>query len=168
MSAKVLLARIIYWFAGLKEDPHELFSRIGVEKDDEILEMGCAIGFHTFPLADLAEDGKVYAVDISEEFIDYMERKSKNEGYENIVPLCEDAEEIGLENEDLDKIVCFDTLHELEDPGNGLRDMLDHLRSNGLFLYRDPEISVEKILEYSERDLVYVEEIKRTHVFKKK
>ncbi len=167
MSAKVLLARIIYWFAGLKEDPHELFSRIGVEKDDEILDIGCAIGFHTFHLADLAEDGKVYAVDISEEFIDYMEKKSKDGCYENIVPLCEDAEEIGLEYKDLDKIVCFDTLHELEDPENGLREMLDHLRSNGLFLYRDPEISAETVLEYSEGKLVELFETKSVHVFKK-
>lgn len=167
MSAKVLLARILYWFTGLKEDPYELFSRIGVEEDDDILELGCAIGFHTFALADLAEDGKIYAVDISEEFITYIERKSKNEGYRNIVPICEDAEEIGLENKDLDKTVCFDTLHHLDDPEKGLREILDHLEPSGLFLYRDPELSAETVLEYSEGKLVELFETKKVHVFKK-
>ncbi|MEF8836102.1 MAG: class I SAM-dependent methyltransferase [Candidatus Thermoplasmatota archaeon] len=168
MSPKLLLARLAYWLLSFKENPHEVFNRIGVEKEDHILEIGCAIGFHTFPLADLAEEGHIYAVDISEEFIDFLEKKRKKKGYENITPICEDAEKIGLKNEKLDKVVCFRTIHDMQNPEKALENWLSHLRSGSLLLYRDPEISIDSIIEYSEEELVEVDEIEDVHLFRKK
>jgi len=43
--------RLIYWLKGLSEDPVALFRELGVGESGNILEIGCAIGYHTIPLA---------------------------------------------------------------------------------------------------------------------
>jgi len=167
MSLKIAIAKILYKFIGFREDPHELFRESGVDPDDHILEIGSTIGFHTFPLAEIADNGKVYAVDISEEAIEHLKKKREKKGSDNIVPICGDAADLKLKNKELDKIVCFDTLHDIEDPKKALNNWLKHLKSGGLFLYRDPEISSDKISEYSNQELSKSDELLDVKVFKK-
>jgi cyclopropane fatty-acyl-phospholipid synthase-like methyltransferase len=63
MSLKLILARLLYWWKALFENPVELFNRIGVESTDHVLEIGCAIGYHATALAQIASKGTVIAVD---------------------------------------------------------------------------------------------------------
>jgi hypothetical protein len=51
MSLKLILARLLYYWKALFENPVELFNRIGVGSTDHILKIGCAIGYHTTALA---------------------------------------------------------------------------------------------------------------------
>ena len=138
-----------------------------MDLDDDILEIGCAIGFHTFPLADLAEDGEAYTVDISEDAIDYIKKKRREKDYQNITPICEDARELDLQNKEFDKIVCFDTLHDLDAPKKALNRWLKRLKNGGLFLYRDPEIDPDTILDSSTKKLSKIDEIEGVTVFEK-
>jgi Methylase involved in ubiquinone/menaquinone biosynthesis len=166
MSWKVALVRLIYWFRGFSEDPVKLFKAIGVESDDEILEIGCAVGFHTLALADLAVDGKVHAVDIWQEGLDYLRDRTKAAG--NVEVLCCSAESIELPQSSLDKIVCFDTLHEIAKPDQALRKWVGFLKTDGKLLFKDPEISPETIKTFSEGKLHREKEVNGVHVFIKK
>jgi len=38
MSPKAQRAKLLYWFIGFKEDPHELFNKVGVNSNNDILE----------------------------------------------------------------------------------------------------------------------------------
>ncbi len=163
MSWKVALARLIYWFRGFSDDPVELFKAVGVEVDDEILEIGCAIGFHTFPLADIASDGKVYAVDIWQEGLAYLKGRTKTT--ENVTIRCCAAESIEFPQSSLDKIVCFDTLHEIVKPGQALRKWVGFLKTDGKFLFKDPEIRPETIKKLSRGKLRREKEVRGVHVF---
>jgi hypothetical protein len=73
MSWKLVVVRALYGLKGLIEDPEGQFRSLGVGKDDRILEIGCAIGYHTLPLARIARQGKVYAVDVWEEGLAHLE-----------------------------------------------------------------------------------------------
>lgn len=166
MRLKVLLARLLYWFISLKEDPKKIFTGLEMSSNDEVLEIGCAIGYHTFPLADIAEDGHVYAVDISEDLVEYA-KKRKNENNQNLTFICEDAENLSLKNKNFDKIVCFNTLHDLDSPRDAIQNWLDHLKTDGLFLFKDAEISPEGIVNYSDEKLSKVKKQNEIQVLKK-
>jgi len=98
--------------------------KLEVDSDDNILEIGYAIGFHTFQLADLAKDGEIYAVDISEDAVDYLKKK-RGKDDRNITPICKDARHVDLQNKEFDKIVCFDTLHDLYAPKKSIEPVVE-------------------------------------------
>jgi len=156
MSVKLSIARFLYWLKRRHEDPIELFKELGIERDDLILEIGCATGFYTEALSDIAQDGKVYAVDISEEFIKYLKKKDRKN--DNVAPICDSADDVVLKENSIDKIVCFNTLHEIPDIQRGFDIWLSALKDGGEFIYRDPEIGPEKIPELSKGRLSKVRE----------
>jgi hypothetical protein len=47
MPVKLLIVRVLYRLKSLREDPIEIFRELGVESTDQILEIGCAIGYPT-------------------------------------------------------------------------------------------------------------------------
>jgi SAM-dependent methyltransferase len=140
---KLLLARVIYWLKGLSESPAELFKALGVEKTDQILEIGCAIGYHTLPLARIASEGQVYAVDVWEEALAHLDRRAGS--LDNVEVICRSGDAVEFPPGSLDKVVCFDTLHELDDPEQALRRWVGFLRPGGKLLYRDPIVPAARI-----------------------
>ncbi len=161
MSLKLMVMRTMYGMKGFSEDPLELFVVLGVEHSDRILEIGCAIGYHTVPLARIAFKGQVYAVDIWEEGLSYLKRKNLS----NVEIICGSGESIDMPPSSLDKIVCFDTLHEVSDPAKAIETWTQFLKKGGNFFYRDPEISPESIHVFSKDNLHYVDTIKGVSVF---
>ncbi|RLE34274.1 hypothetical protein DRJ24_04140 [Candidatus Acetothermia bacterium] len=75
MSIKLLIVRGIYRLKSLQEDPAVVLKRLGVGNHDQILEIGCAIGHHTLALAEVAPDGRIYAVDVWEEGLRFLRRR---------------------------------------------------------------------------------------------
>lgn len=161
MSIKVKIANFLYWFKSLREDPAELFKKLDIEETDVVLEIGCATGFYTRAVSNVSNDGKIYAVDISEDFISYVDKTTSD----NVETICRSAEKINLADDSVDKIVCFNTLHELPDAREALKAWAGILKKDGRFLYRDPEIPAEDILELSEGELREIDVVEDVHVF---
>jgi ubiquinone/menaquinone biosynthesis C-methylase UbiE len=165
MSIKLCIVRFLYWYKGLFEDPADLFTALGVEEIDKILEIGCAIGYHTIPLSQIARRGKVYAVDIWEEGLAYLESRIEPDQDIEIVRCSADILEFPPSS--LDKVICFDTLHDIPEPGNALDVWAGFLKQGGEFLYRDPSISPEKVQAYTEGILHYVRTVEGVNVFQR-
>ncbi|MCK4224061.1 MAG: class I SAM-dependent methyltransferase [candidate division Zixibacteria bacterium] len=163
MSFKLILVRVVYRLKGLFKNPVDLFQTLGIEPDDEILEVGCAIGYHTFTLARLACNGKVYAVDISEEYLAYL--KSKIQSEDNIQLIHSNAEAVEFPLASLDKVICFDTLHDIPDPEQAVQRWADFLRKNGKFCFCDPEIRPKQIEIFSEGKLRQMDTVQGIYVF---
>jgi len=164
MSLKLSLVRVIYRVKGLFEDPLELFRECGVKENEKILEVGCAIGYHTLPLAELASSGKVYAVDVWEEGVEYLRRKAGVRN--NIEILLTSAEKVNLDESSIDKVVCFDTLHEISDQKGAVGVWVRVLKRGGIVLYRDPVISAKVVEDISDGNLNYVGSVKGVDVLK--
>jgi len=147
MSLKLLLVRVFYRLRSLREDPVELFRELGVKSTDRILEIGCAIGYHTLALAELVREGKIYAVDIWEEGLRFLQNRLKPG--QKVQLICRSAEEIDLPRSSLDKIFCFDTLHELPYPKKAVQRWAEFLKEDGKFYFKDPEISPEQVERFS-------------------
>jgi len=165
MSLKLLIVRAIYRLKSLREDPLEIFRELGVESTDQILEIGCAIGYHTLALAELVRDreGKIYAVDIWEEGLKFLQsRIALGQAVELI---CRSAEELELPRGSLDKIFCFDTLHELPHPEKAVRRWADLPKEDGRFYFKDPKISPEQVEQLSNGRLRRVKSIRGITIF---
>ena len=163
MSLKLTIALILYRLKGLFEDPVELFKKLGVESGDRILEIGCAIGYHTLPLAEIASEGQVFAIDIWEEGLRHLEGKIRPG--QNIETICCSAEAIDLPASSLDKVVCFDTLHDVTNFEHAIEKWVEFLKKGGWLYYRDPMMPPEKIQTLSRGKLRQVRTVKGIHIF---
>jgi ubiquinone/menaquinone biosynthesis C-methylase UbiE len=163
MLARLAIVRAIYWLKSLGEDPVEIFERLGVKSDDQILEIGCAIGYHTFALARLAPEGKVYAVDIWAEGLQFLQSRIKPG--QNIEIIHDNAEDIEFPPASLDKIFCFNTLHELSYPKKALQRWAKFLKGDGKLYFKDPEISPEQVEKLSEGKLQKVGTVHKISIF---
>jgi len=165
MSLKRGIVRLIYWLKSFSENPVELFRALGIEESDSILEIGCAIGYHTFALAQIAVKGKgkIYAVDIWEEGLAHL--KDRLQPDQHVEPILSSAGTVELPPSSLDKVVCFNTLHEVPNPDKALEKWTAFLKRGGEFLYLDPEIPPEKIQPLSKERLHHVRTVRGVHVF---
>jgi len=70
--------------ARLHENPQKSIEPY-VHEGQVAADLGCNTGFYTFALADcVGPEGKVYAVDLNEEYIRALEKKGDGLGYHNI------------------------------------------------------------------------------------
>jgi SAM-dependent methyltransferase len=67
----------------------------------------------------------------------------------NVETICGDAGIIELPVSSVDKVVCFDTLHDIPNSPQAVDRWSGLLRLGGVLLYRDPEIPPEKVATYS-------------------
>lgn len=163
MSVKLLLVRALYRLRSLREDPMDLFRELGVKADDRILEVGCAIGYHTLALAELASKGMVYAVDIWEEGLRFLH--SHIGSRRNVELICRSAEEVELPPRSLDKIFCFDTLHELPLPGKALERWAGLLKEDGRLYFRDLKMPPQEVERLSQGRLQEMGTIRGISIF---
>jgi ubiquinone/menaquinone biosynthesis C-methylase UbiE len=160
---RLRIVRLLYWLKGLFECPIELFQELGVGSRDRILEIGCAIGYHTLPLAKIASKGRVYAVDIWEEGLAFLRHTARL--IENIEIIYKSGEAVDLPPSSIDKVICFDTLHDIPESDTAIDKWTGFLREGGMLFYRDPIIPPERIPPLSGGKLHEVKKIKGITIF---
>lgn len=105
----------------------------------------------------------MYAVDIWEQALAHL--KHRTASVDNVEIICRSAEALEFSPASLDKVVCFDTLHELPKPKEALKRWARFLKPGGKLLYRDPSIPSERIGSLSEGQLRHSESIRGVDVF---
>jgi len=117
LSACTSLKRFAY--EGYKRDewqqPQKVVLSLHLKPGDQVADLGAGGGYFTFRLADaVGEMGTVYAVDIDQGLLDYLENTAQEKGYHNIkiIRAAEDDARLPLKSFDL-VFVC-DTYHHLQ------------------------------------------------------
>ena len=108
-----------------------------------VLDLGCAMGFFSLPLARMVgERGRVVCVDVQERMITTLRKRSHKKGLNGIVEtrLCTPE---GLRIDDLadtaDFALAFHVLHETPNQERFLRECLAALRPGGRLLLTEPQ-----------------------------
>jgi ubiquinone/menaquinone biosynthesis C-methylase UbiE len=100
---------------------------------DRVLEVGSGPGFVSLVLADrVRSSGVVYAVDVSDEALAYLERLQAERGVSNIKRLAADAGTLELPDARADAALISMVLHHADDPPAILRNVARLLRPLGL------------------------------------
>ena len=108
------------------------------------LEPGSAV-------ADVGPEGKVYAVEISQESLDYIMKEAEKEGHANIAPVLGEHRTTNLSRDSADVIVTIRTYHHFEYPVDMLESIKAALRPGGRFVVIDRE-RIKGVTMTSEED----------------
>lgn len=104
----------------------------------DIADIGAGTGFYTRLFASaVGPKGKVYAVDIAENFIDKIVSQAEEAGMNNVIGIVNSQKETGLKAGSIDLAFVCDTYHHFEYPRTMLRSIFHALRQGGSLIVID-------------------------------
>jgi len=112
-----------------EEAASEMVTALKIKPGMSICDMGCGNGFHTLTMAKLTgKTGKVYAVDIQQEMLDFLEQRRKEAKIQDgiIVPILGGENDPRLPENSIDLLLMVDVYHEFWEP----EAMLAHIRKS--------------------------------------
>lgn len=125
-----------------RQPPIEIMDAIGLHRGMIVGEVGAGTGRMTMWLADrVGESGKVYANDIDRSALDYLKRRYKKAGFNNVEIVVGKMENPGFSEGSLDIAFMINVFHHLPDPVPLLRNLLPSLKPDGILaiVECDPE-----------------------------
>lgn len=112
--------------------PGETLEKLGLEKDMVMMDVGCGIGYFSLPAGKIVgEGGKVFALDISGEMLEEVEKKKEEEKVGNIETTLVGENDFSLPKGSVDfAFVCF-VLHEAKDQEKFIYEAASILKEGG-------------------------------------
>ena len=110
--------------------PEYIWNKLNLIKSDILVDIGAGTGFFSIPFVSFTKNGKVFACDISDIMIEWMENNICPK-YPNIVPLKMEEHAIPLEDDLADLVYMINVHHELDAPEEILKESFRLLRNNG-------------------------------------
>ena len=138
-----------------EEAPSRAIAALDLEPDDVVADIGAGSGYYTFRLASLVPEGRVVAVDIQQEMIDYLDKKKEGIGVTNVETHLGTIEDTRLPAESIDMALMVDAYHEFSHPREMMVSLYKALRPGGriiLLEYRgeDPSVPIKPLHKMTE------------------
>lgn len=112
--------------------PDTVLQKLGLKEDDDMADIGCGIGYFTFPASEIIDSkNNIYAIDISEEMLIEVEKESKEKGIENISLIKSTEYDLKLEDEKVSFALMVNVLHETDDKICMLKEIYRILKPSG-------------------------------------
>ena len=126
----------------LSQNPQKILEPY-VEKGMTALDVGCAMGFFSLPLAELVgPDGKVICVDLQEKMVRSLDRRGRRAGLGDRIEthVCR-KDSLGLDHvrEEVDFALLFAVVHEVPDPPRLFSEIHRMLKPGGRALVVEPK-----------------------------
>ena len=127
-----------------------------INSSSVVADIGAGSGYYTFRIAPKVPKGKVYAVDIQEAAVKYLNDKSSDLGFENVEAIKGGEKGPNLPLNSIDLAIMVDVYHELSYPKEMLQAIWKSLKPTGkiiLLEYRgeDPTIPIKPLHKMTER-----------------
>ncbi|REJ78836.1 MAG: class I SAM-dependent methyltransferase [Acidobacteria bacterium] len=106
---------------------------LGIKEGSRVADIGAGSGWFTMIAADrVGADGRVFAVDISEESVKFINEKISREKRTNVETVLSKPEDPLLEASSIDAVLILNTYHEIAEPITFLRNLRKALKSKAL------------------------------------
>ncbi|MBT3482199.1 MAG: methyltransferase domain-containing protein [Opitutales bacterium] len=115
-----------------EEAPSKAIELLELKPDTIIADIGAGSGFYSFRLAKLLPQGKVIAVDIQQEMLDFLAKRAKETNTANVQPHMGSIESIQLPENSIDATLFVDAYHEFSHPFEMMTSILKALRPGGI------------------------------------
>jgi ubiquinone/menaquinone biosynthesis C-methylase UbiE len=134
----VLACPLRRWF----QNPEKILAPY-IREGMKVLDIGCAMGFFSLPLARMVgEKGRVICVDMQEKMIMSLEKRAGKLGLSHRIEsrICT-QHDLGLHDmrQEIDFALAFAVIHEVPDAGRFLAEIYETLKSGGQFLIAEPK-----------------------------
>lgn len=112
--------------------PYDTLEKMGLTSADTVADIGCGIGYFTISMADIIDNkNKIFALDISDEMLEDVERKTKLLNIENIITVKVEEYELKLPQDLCSFAFIANVLHEIEDKKRYLNEIKRMLNQGG-------------------------------------
>lgn len=116
--------------AGLKID--QILTSLALQPGQIVADLGAGTGLFSLPMARaVGPSGKVFAVEIEQGFLDYINQKAKDQNVPNVVTVLGKAGDPALPTRDVDLAFLHDVLHHIADRPAYLKQVTHYLKSAG-------------------------------------
>ncbi len=106
-----------------------VLDRMGIEPDDNILDLGCGAGWLARLLSEQLPEGRVVGVDVSDEMVRHSRRRHTD--LDNAMFVVGSAEEIPWDAGFFTKAISVESAYYWTDPARGLREVFRVMREGG-------------------------------------
>lgn len=137
-----------------EENTDLAISKMPLTTTSVVADIGAGTGYYTFRIAKKVPQGKVYAVDVQDEFIHFLNQKKKELGQQNVQVIKGTEKSPNLPDASVDLAIMVDVYHELLFPHEVLQALHKALKPGGKLLlleYRaeDPTIAIKELHKMS-------------------
>lgn len=125
-------------------------SKLPVSKKSVVADIGAGTGYYTFRIAPEVPEGKVFAVEIQEDAVKYLEDRIRQQGTSHVEAVKGSEKSPNLPENAVDLVIMVDVYHELLYPHEMLQEIKGSLKPGGKLLlieYRgeDPKLGIKKL-----------------------
>lgn len=114
------------------QQPERVIGELALEPGMHVADVGAGGGYFTFRLADaVGPDGLVFAVDVDEDMISYLEQRAEEEGYPNVKVILGEFGDPLLPDGEVDLVFTSNIYHHLRDRVDYFRNLMRDLRPDG-------------------------------------
>jgi len=143
--------RFMSFFFKIRDKFHPPINKIrnaNIKDGEIILDYGCGSGSYTIAAAqNIGSNGKIIAADIHPLALKKIRKKAEKIGYINIETIQTDCA-TGLDDKSIDKIICFDVLHNIPNKNKILKEFHRVLKPNAMLSFDDHHMNEEEIIEF--------------------
>ncbi|HIK85440.1 MAG TPA: methyltransferase domain-containing protein [Myxococcales bacterium] len=112
--------------------PERVVTTLALSPGDEIADLGSGGGYFTYRFAEaVGKSGKVYALDVDESLLAYIEGQAQERNLPQIVTVHAPEDGLGLPDASVDMIFLSNVYHHLPDPIDYFRGAGSALRKGG-------------------------------------
>ncbi len=136
-----------------------LLDALHLRATDEVADIGAGSGYITFRISPLVPQGKVYAVDVQQEFLNILLDNRILKNAFNVEPVLGTVQNPNLPANRLDVILLVDAYHEFSHPHEMLLAIKKALKPGGRLILveykaEDPFVPIKELHRMSERQAV--------------
>jgi 2-polyprenyl-3-methyl-5-hydroxy-6-metoxy-1,4-benzoquinol methylase len=114
-----------------------------IEKGMTVLDIGCAMGFFTIPMAHMVKyDGRIICLDIQDKMLTALKKRAlKDDVFEQIDPRLTTNEDLGISDlkNQVDFALAFAVVHEVPELNSFFSQVHQSLKSEAKFLVAEPK-----------------------------
>ncbi|MCB9383906.1 MAG: methyltransferase domain-containing protein [Bryobacterales bacterium] len=97
------------------QKPDEVVAALGLRAGEKVADIGAGSGYFSVRFARaVGPEGKVYAVDIQQDLMDYLAKRAKDENLPNLIPTLGTAADPNLPAGAVDLVFICDVVHHIE------------------------------------------------------
>ncbi|MEO5712818.1 MAG: class I SAM-dependent methyltransferase, partial [Luteolibacter sp.] len=138
-----------------EEAPMKAINALELKDDAVIADIGAGSGYYTFRISPKVPKGKVVAVDIQPEMLEFLKKRSSELGITNVVPHLGKEDSVELPAGSLDAALMVDAYHEFSFPAEMLASLYSALKSGGRiylleFRAEDPQVPIKALHKMTE------------------
>lgn len=118
---------------------------MNLSKESVVADVGAGTGYYSFKIASQVTEGKVYAIEIQDDFIKYLDSRKIALKASNVEVIKGTERSTNLPESSIDLVIMADVYHELEYPVEVLQSIKKSLKPTGKVLlleYRGEDSSV--------------------------